>query len=315
MIMQAEPLIEWQEPITEFIGFIAAFLAVGAVGFRYAALRGRVGHRHEDRDFYNDASARAATMGLVGAVVSALLFARNLPNIASRAHTTVSGALTGNAVVGLQFVLIIVGLIGLALAASRKKIGWPLAAVGVILAPLTGVIDLKWTRMVNPVHKLVAGLWLGTLFVLVVAGIGRVLRDDSTRDRRGAITADMVNSFSPLALTCGMLLVLSGVITGWRHLNPLSSLWTTPYGYALIVKLIIVAIVFALGAWNWRRQRPTLGTEDAALALRRSAKGELVAAVLVLTVTAILVSLPSPKPPGAAKPGGPPPAGAPSGGG
>jgi putative copper export protein len=79
--------------------------------------------------------------------------------------------------------------------------------------------------------------------------------------------------------------------------------------------LIIVAVVFALGAWNWRRQRPTLGTEDAALALRRSAKGELVAAVLVLTVTAILVSLPSPKPPGAAKPGGPPPVGAPSGGG
>jgi carbonic anhydrase/acetyltransferase-like protein (isoleucine patch superfamily) len=34
-----------------------------------------------------------------------------------------------------------------------------------------------------------------------------------------------------------MLVVLSGLITAWRHLNPLSSLWTTPYGYALILEL------------------------------------------------------------------------------
>jgi putative copper export protein len=87
-----------------------------------------------------------------------------------------------------------------------------------------------------------------------------------------------------------MIVVLSGLTTAWRHLNPLSSLWSTPYGYALIVKLCFVAVVFALGAWNWKRVRPTLGSEDAAHAVRRSSRGELTAATLVLIASAILVA-------------------------
>src|SRR5205085_2389770 len=131
-----------------------------------------------------------------------------------------------------------------------------------------------------------------------------------TTERRGEIAAELVNGFSPLALTCGMIVVASGLTTAWRHLNPLSSLWSTPYGYALIVKLCIVAVVFGLGAWNWRRVRPTLGSEDAAHVVRRSSRSELTAATLVLAASAILVSLPSPRPPGARPPqgpGGPPP--------
>ena len=77
----------------------------------------------------------------------------------------------------------------------------------------------------------------------------------------------------------------------------LRALWTTPYGVTLIVKLCAVALVLALGAWNWRRQRPRMGSEAAAWSLRRSARMELAAAALVLAITAILVSLPSPRPP------------------
>ncbi|HEX2780397.1 MAG TPA: CopD family protein, partial [Gemmatimonadaceae bacterium] len=125
----------------------------------------------------------------------------------------------------------------------------------------------------------------------------------------------MVNGFSPLALVMGGLVVLFGVITAWRHLEPISALWTTPYGWALIAKLVVVAVVFALGAWNWRRQRPALGSDEAARAMRRSATRELAAAGLVLLITAVLVSLPSPRRPGAGPggpggPGAPPPAAA-----
>jgi putative copper export protein len=78
-------------------------------------------------------------------------------------------------------------------------------------------------------------------------------------------------------------------------LHVLSNLWSTPYGVALIIKLLLVAFVFALGAWNWRRQRPTLGSEGAAMSIRRSSTAELTVATLVLIATAIVVSLPSPK--------------------
>jgi putative copper export protein len=304
--MQAEPLIHWPEPFVQLAGFLAEFLALGAVGFRYAAVRNRLRDTTSvDGAFYSAALVRAAIIGLVAQVVQALLFWNGLPEKASRAHTTAGALLTTNLTTGSEAVLIVLGLVGLAIAAARRDAGWPLAAIGVVLAPLTGVVSGQWARLVNPVHRVVAGLWIGTLFMLVVAGLVRLMRDNAAGERRGAIAADLVNGFSPLALTCGAFVVLSGIVTAVRHLNPFSSLWTTPYGYTLILKLCIVAVVFGLGAWNWRRVRPTLGTGDAAVRIRRSATGELAAAALVLAVTAILVSLPSPHPPGAGRPGGP----------
>ncbi len=54
-------------------------------------------------------------------------------------------------------------------------------------------------------------------------------------------------------------------------------------------------IVVALGAWNWRRVRPSLGDEGSELTIRRSASMELAFAALVLITTSVLVTLPSPK--------------------
>jgi putative copper export protein len=301
--MQAEPLIHWSEPIAEFIGMIAQFIPLGAVGFRFAAVRNRLG---AGDSVYADATQRAAQLGLVAIVVQAVQFAMALPRSAARAHTSAGALLTNDLATGAQAALLVIAIIGFALASGRRHAGWPLALVGVVLAPLTGMVSGKWSRLVNPVHRVAAGLWLGTLFVLVAVGLRIVLDQTRTRERRGEIAAELVNGFSPLALTCGMIVVLSGLTTAWLHLNPLSSLWSTPYGYALIVKLCIVAVVFALGAWNWKRVRPTLGSEDAAHAVRRSSRGELTAATLVLVASAILVSLPSPKPPGAPPPQVPP---------
>jgi len=320
VILQARPLIEWPEVVVEYVGFVAQFVATGAVGFRYAAVRDRlratlnVGATGDGR-FYAYACARAARIGLLGAIVSAILFATHLPDLAARAHTTVSDLVVRDHIAGAQTLLTVIGVIGLLIAAARVSWGWPLAAIGVLLGPLSGILSGQWTRLVNPVHRLVAGLWLGTLFVLVVAGLVPLLRGTTWRDRRGTIASDMVHGFSPLALTCGALVVLSGLITAYRHLTPLSSLFTTPYGWALLVKLVLVAVVFVLGAWNWRNQRPALGGEGAAISIRRSSAKELVFAALVLAVTAILVSLPSPrapKPGGAPGAGGPPGAGAPA---
>ena len=291
--MQAEPLLQWSEPVTELIGFIALFLGAGPIGFRYFALRG---HRIEtDRAFYDDAAHRAAIMGTIGVTISLISAALQLPKLAARQHTTVGGVLTGDPATMLQIGLLVVAIVGYLLASARVWKGWPLAAVGVIVGALRLALLGQWSRLVNPVHSLAAALWIGTLFVLVVAGLGALLKHEPTRVRRGAIAADMVNGFSPLALTMGGVVVVFGAITGWRHLHVLSNLWSTPYGLALIVKLCFVAGVFGLGAWNWRRQRPTLGTESAAGSIKRSATMELTLAAFVLIVTSIVVSLPAPK--------------------
>ena len=302
--MQAEPLITWSEPVREYIGFIAQFLAVGAVGFRFAAVRGNLvppataaTERAGELEWqvYAHAARRAATLGLLGAVIQLVMLWESLPQAAARAHLTVGQALTGSFQIGAPVWLLVLAIAGLALASTGRIAGWWAALLGVVVGPLVPLFAGQWLKLVNPVHRLMGGFWIGTLFVLVVAGLGTILRDERSKQRRGAIAADMVNGFSPLALTCGGLLVASGLITAWRHLNPLSSLWSTPYGYALIVKLCLVACVFALGAWNWRRQRPMLGTEDGAVAIRRSSRAELTAAALVLVATAILLSLPAPR--------------------
>jgi putative copper export protein len=305
--MQAEPLITWSEPVIEYIGFVAQFLAVGAVGFRFAAVRDNLvastappsgdGGDHAEWQVYAHATRRAAMLGLLGALIQFVMLWLSLPRAAARAHLTVGAALTHSFAIAAPVWLLALAVVGLALAAAGTRAGWWLALVGVLVGPLTAIFAGQWSKLVNPAHRLFGGFWIGTLFVLVVAGLGTVLRDERSKARRGAIAAAMVNGFSPLALTCGGLLVASGLFTAWKHLNPLSSLWSTPYGYTLIVKLCLVAGVFALGGWNWRRQRPMLGTEDGAVAIRHSARAELTAAALVLVATAILVSLPSPRPP------------------
>lgn len=291
--MQERALLDWADPPRELIGFIGLFFAAGAVGFRYFALKGR--EIEQDRPFYDDAARRAAVIGLVGAIVSLALAAWELPALAARQHTTVDALVTSDPATIMEIGFLIIALFGFALGVARMGAGWALAAIGVVAGALRSAFLGRWTALVNPVHSLAAGLWLGTLFVLVTAGLSALLANEQTRERRGAIAADMVNGFSPLALTMGAIVVIFGLITAWRHLHHVSALWTTPYGYALIVKLVFVALVFGLGAWNWRRQRPILGTEPAAVAIRRSSTAELTFAVIVLIVTAVLVSLPSPR--------------------
>jgi putative copper export protein len=291
--MEAEPLLDWADAARELISFLALFLSAGAIGFRFFAMRGRA--IDSDRAFYDDAARRAAMLGLAGVIVRLVLLVTQLPQMAARAHTTAGAFVTSDASTAMQVSFIVIALVGYALASARVGPGWYFAAVGILGASLRSAFLGKWASLVNPVHALAAGLWIGTLFVLVTAGLSALLKHEPTRERRGAIAADMVNGFSPLALTMGGVVVLFGVITAWRHLHRLSNLWSTPYGYALIAKLVFVALVFALGAWNWRRQRPALGSSEAATSIRRSSLSELTFAAIVLVITAIVVSLPAPK--------------------
>lgn len=293
--MQAEPLIQWSEPAKELVGFIGLFLSAGGIGFRYFALRGAESAAEGNQPFYDDAKRRAAMLGLIGVAISIVMAGFQIVGLASRRHVTSWTLMTTDASTMMEVGFFAVAIVGYALACANVSKGWALAAIGVVAGALRAVFLGKWASLVNPIHSLAAGLWLGTLFVLVVAGLSALLAHPIVRERRGAIAADMVNGFSPLALSMGGVVVVFGVITAWRHLHKLSNLWSTPYGYTLIVKLVVVASVFALGAWNWRRQRPTLGSEPAAVSIRRSARGELAMAALVLVITAILLSIPAPR--------------------
>ena len=83
------------------------------------------------------------------------------------------------------------------------------------------------------------------------------------------------------------------MFAAWLHLGTVPALWQTPYGKTLLVKLAILSVVGATGAYNWLRVKPSLGNIEGATRIRRSAVVELGVGVLVLIVTAVLVATPT----------------------
>jgi len=144
------------------------------------------------------------------------------------------------------------------------------------------------------IHVLAGSTWLGTLAVTLIVGIGAAAKTPGTTSI-GQRVAVMIRVFSPLALICGATVVATGVVASILHLESFSAFWTSQYGKVLIVKLACVALLFAVGAWNWRRVKPNLGGDEGVKALRFSAKIELSVAATVLIVTAFLVALPLPE--------------------
>ena len=303
LLQAAEDRITASGLALEYAGFLAYFGIFGALGFRWLVLLRTSAHQSADTtsggavgSSLQTAEVGAARIGLIGAL---FMLVNLYMAIARRAaekgvpFTDVISASGSRLAVPIGFAFLFI--LSFAVAMKRVRAAWTIAALAGVAFALRNITSGNWAALVNPLHEVAASLWIGTLFVLVVVGLPAILRGSTSTEQRGTLVADMVGNFSPVAIGASLLLVITGVTTAWRHLKFVAALWTTPYGYALDIKLCLVAVVVALGAWNWRRMRPRLGTESAAHQLRMSATRELTFAALVLVVTGVLVSLPSPR--------------------
>ena len=274
--------------------FVGWFLSVGAIGFRYAIVRRVRGMSDETRRILRPDNA--SLLGIVGVVLLLISYLGG-PWVASLVEhkAFVQSLPRARGAFELRMVLLVAAMVGFATVRAARSSGWAIAAIGTLVAVLMPLYTGRAAGKVNAVHVLAASTWIGTLLVLTIVGIRGVVRTAAAGPPRAQLVGELVNSFSPLALTASAVVALTGLTTAWMHLKRLSSLWTTSYGITLVIKLILVAIVVALGAWNWRRVRPSLGGEGTEERIRRSATMELTFAGLVLLVTSVLVSLPSPR--------------------
>ena len=302
----AEPLFAWSDILFEYAGFVSQFALLGAAGFWLTVGRPWLRGAAADGSPMARAARTAARVGFAGALLAVILMLAGLARRAEKGITFGAAAAAGGQMLVIQAVLLAVLLVVFApLVTGRARGLWPVATVAVFALVLRGIVRLQWTALVNPLHVLGGGLWIGTLATLAMTMIPMAARGELRGDGSPTL-AQVVARFSTLSLGAVTLLIASGLVTAWRHLKHLSALWTTPYGYALIAKLCVVAVVFLLGAFNWRRVSPRLGGDGGAVALERSSRAELAAAAVVLAITALLVSLPSPRAPGARPPGAPP---------
>jgi len=279
----------------QLVEFVGVFLAVGAIGFRFGIVRQIRGMSDEAK-----AILRADNAALLGILGMALLWFTYLgqPYVeALTNHTAFADALPKKlSQFEWKMAMLTIGTLGFVLVRATWRGGWTIAAIGVLLLVLQPVYSSRFSGKVNAVHILAASTWLGTLLILLLIGIRGVAKSTTASGtQRAELVADLVNSFSPLALVASAIVAGTGLTTAWLHLKWISSLWTTGYGVALDVKLVLVIVVVTLGAWNWRRVRPSLGAEGSEQTIRRSAKMELTFAALVLIVTSVLVTLPSPR--------------------
>lgn len=202
----------------------------------------------------------------------------------------------------VQTAAVALGLPALAFVLFRPSARWSwlvfggtaLAMVGV--APMTGHAFAYSGGVALPMslqigHLLSAGVWLGTLLVLLSAGVRSV---GSPTEETGALVSRLVDRFSPVALTAAAVLGGTGVWTAYLYVDEIPQLWETIYGRVLLLKTGLFGVTAALGAYNWRRVRPRIAQPGGVAQLRRSGTAELLVAAVVLLVTAWLVHLPMP---------------------
>jgi copper transport protein len=164
-------------------------------------------------------------------------------------------------------------VIALALAATPSLAGH---AMGDKAHPIV-------TIAVDAIHVAAASAWLGTLFVMALVVI---------LPRHGG-TLTCVRAFSPTALISATTLGITGLWAAYVHVGAWSAVFGSAYGRTLCIKLVLVACVAAVGAYNWRWATPKL-IAGHRHALEKSARAELVLGGLVLLATAILVATPLP---------------------
>ena len=287
-----------------WLTFISTFLVIGAVAFRFLVLR-RISPAGAGL-FTEIAETNTATLGIVAAV-GAILGAMFRINRETMDMPDVGlDVMMLDSIWGFSILLHIAGalvaIVSLYMvhnSREQKRIyAWRAAAVSAVaiaVAPAIGGHALTGKPAVVSIvadimHVMAGSVWLGSLAVIMMVGISAALKTPDTV-RPGERVASMINVFSPIALVCGGTMVATGIVSALLHLPALRSLWTTPYGAALMLKLFFVMLLFAAGAWNWRRMKPRLTGDDAIAPMRSSATLELVLAAVVLCVTALLVAL------------------------
>ena len=300
--------------------FAGILVVVGAVAFRYGVLHflmrreqldeGR--KRHAQSATVSAMRERAAAAGAAAAlgVLLALLLRLLAQSYALHGSEAAWSAAQLQAMVvhttwGWAWVAQLGGalaaILGFRSARRGQRAGWSFAAAGALMLAFTpafsghAVAAPRLTALAilaDGIHVIAAGGWLGSLLMVIGVGLPAIRHAEETR--RGQLVAELVNAFSPTALLFAGLLGATGVFAAWLHLGGLAPLWESSYGRTLLIKLGILSVVAATGAYNWLRVRPTLGDIEGARRIRRSSTVELAVGLVVLLVTAVLVATPPP---------------------
>ena len=289
------------EHVVRWLYFLALALVTGGLGCRLLVVRGVLPPRAEKRFFLltGFGALAAIDIGIIGFILRAedalqLPFARLLyGDLTPIANGTRVG--TAFVVMTLGFAFL-AALLFLAWLTDRTALLWGAFALALLLTSglsLSGhsAADAgsSWkSELADWVHLSAASIWIGGLVQLAV-----VVLPLAPELRRASFLR-----FSSLATVLVALVLAAGTYLSILRLPHVHDLWTTRYGHVLLVKLGLVALALAWGAFHRLVAVPRVaaGGEGSLASLPRSVLGESIAGMAVLLAAAVLVdSKPPPR--------------------
>jgi putative copper export protein len=178
--------------------------------------------------------------------------------------------------------------------------GWVAASVGAVLIclgeSLTGHAAASSRSALaiaaDVTHVLGAGGWIGGLGALLLGVFPAVGALEHAQETRAG--ARIVRAYHGTALESVAIVATSALVAAWLRLPAVSALWSTTYGRILLIKVCVVLVVLAFGAYHYRSAVSAEWGAGTAGKFRRSAAAELVVGAIVVAITAVLISTPLP---------------------
>jgi copper transport protein len=210
----------------------------------------------------------AGTLVVVGEAVAAA---------ASPTAATIVAYLTTGLPGTARLVRPLLELAALLLAVFRPR--WCVVALGSVfvamaLAGHAAATDPKWWGvLVEAIHVGATATWAGGILALAFQRPPGGWRGEDART--------LLDRFTPVALLAFAVSITTGAIRGTQEVGSFTALFTSAYGLALLMKMVLIALMVQLSILAWRRilVRP---------------RWESVLAVCVVGAAALLAAFPIP---------------------
>lgn len=120
--------------------------------------------------------------------------------------------------------------------------------------------DFTLSVWIDWLHLMAAGAWVGAVFGMTLVLFPGLLRDRESAKSLGAVVFQRLSTLSGVALA---VVVGCGIYNAFHQLGSINALWTTQYGIALAVKLVLVLAMIGIGAHNRYVKLPLLQAASA----------------------------------------------------
>jgi copper transport protein len=283
------------EDVVRWAYFLSLSLVVGGLGFALLVLRG-VPPALERRlyQLVGLGIVAALEVGIIGFIMRAegalqlplgtLLYADLTP--------IASGTRIGNAFTAMTMGFVLVAtFVYFAWLLGRAVLLWPAFVLALVFSSSLSLSGHQAadqgsstaSALADWIHLSAALLWVGGLAVLALCvwPLARELRRDAFL------------RFSRLATLLIAALLGAGIYLSIVRLPALDDLWTTRYGQVLLLKVALVGVALAWGAFHHFVARPALAEErpsNWSARLSRTLGGEASVAMGILLLAAILVN-------------------------